>query len=72
MNPRPKRVRNPGQRELLAKYRLNNERRKRRSPWLGYCAVLVFLFLAGSMANFALRNEARLVELERRQPTDAK
>lgn len=72
VNPSPQRIRNPGQKEILAKYRLNSDRRNRRPPIFGWCVVIALLAITVSMANLAIRNESRLVELERQQAVKKK
>ena len=72
VNPSPQRIRNPGQREILAKYRLRNGKRNRRPPIFGWCVIAAFLAMTASMANLAINNESRLVELERQQAVKKK
>ena len=72
VNPSPQRIRNPGQREILAKYRLRNGKRNRRPPIFGWCVIAAFLAMTASMANLAINNESRLVELERQQAAKKK
>lgn len=72
VNPSPQRIRNPGQREILAKYRLKNGKRNRRLPIFGWCIVVAFLAMTALMANLAINNESRLVELERQQAAKKK